>query len=477
MDVEVLTPASGRPLRGHVRGGTRMLLLAALLCATNLSAQTGPSELRQILERLEGLERSNRELTEEVRALRGELAAVNAKPKDEAPRPDTPAAASEGPAVEEQLAVLKQQVLEQAQTKVESGQRFPIRLKGMVLFNTFLNSKQGGEHQYPLIASNRGDANGGATLRQSVFGFDYQGPEVAGGGKLHASLLMDFFGGTGISADQYLRIRTATMQVDWKTRSLMIGVDKPILAPRDPTSLAQVGVSPLSGAGNLWMWIPQIRYEQRYSFSDETRLKAQVGVVATHEVPGYQASTVQADVEQSRPGLEGRLEFSRAFSGGRRFEIAPGFHISTSHVAHVPVPSRVGSIDWLVAPWKKLEFTGAAYTGENVAHLGTGGVGDGFAAVGPENIRALHSRGGWGQMTWTASERLSFHLFTGFHSDRNHELPPGQLATNFTYGINFFYRLAPNLILSLETAQTRSAYIDSGRRLNNHYDLAFAYMF
>jgi hypothetical protein len=39
------------------------------------------------------------------------------------------------------------------------------------------------------------------------------------------------------------------------------------------------------------------------------------------------------------------------------------------------------------------------------------------------------------------------------------------------------YRLAPNVILSLEALQVRTNYIGSGIRLNNHYDLAVAYQF
>jgi hypothetical protein len=477
MDVEVLTPASSRPGRGIVSGGARIVLFAVLAAAV-VSAQTSSLELRQILERLEGLERANRELTEEVRALRGQLSVATAAAQAKTEPPATvEQAADDRAALEEQVSVQKQQLQEQAQTKVESSQRFPIRLKGMVLFNTFINSKQGGEQMYPSIASHPGDANGGASLRQSVFGFEYQGPEVAGGGKMHASLMMDFFGGTGGSLDQYLRIRTADVTVDWKNRSLMLGIDKPIFSPRDPTSLAQVGISPLTGAGNLWMWIPQIRYEQRYRFSDEAQVRAQVGVVATREIPSYQTSNFVADVEPSRPGLEGRLEFSRNFNGGRRIEVAPGFHLSTSHVAHLPVPSRVASFDWLVSPWRKMELIGAVYTGQNVAHLGTGGIGEGFAVSGPGQVRALHSRGGWSQLTWTATDRLSFHLFAGRQNDHNPELPVGEIGTNFAYGANFFYRLAPNLILSVETSQTRTSYIGIGPRLNNHYDLAFAYLF
>jgi hypothetical protein len=317
-------------------------------------------------------------------------------------------------------------------------------------------------------------AAGGASLRQSVLGLEYRGPEVFGGGKLHASLLMDFFGGSGDALDQALRIRTASMQIDWKSRSVTLGIDKPIFAPREPSSLAQVGVSPLTGAGNLWMWIPQVRVEQRIHFSDTSGVSAQMGVVQTREI--YQATSATVyEVEAARPGLEGRVEFWRDFGAGRRLEIAPGFHISTSHVDHTPVPSGLFSMDWLVSPWRKLEFTGALFKGENVTHLG--GVGEGFVVVGPQQVRPVHSQGGWAQRAIPVTDRLSFHFFTGAQDDREAALAPGQIARNLAYGANFFYHLSPNVIVGLETSHVRTSYIQLGQRLNNHYDLAFAYIF
>jgi hypothetical protein len=462
-----------KPAQMYAFGRAGLVLVLSLLCAGNLLAQTGSPELRQILERLEGVERSNRELTEEVRALRTELAAAKSQPGSESPNN----AKSEGPDPEEQLAVLTQRTDELAQTKVESGQRFPIRIKGMLLFNTYLNSKQAGGERYPSVAVNRGVANGGATLEQSVIGFDYQGPEVFGGGKVRASLLMDFYGSSGQPLDEALRIRTATMQIDWKTRSLLLGMDKPIFAPREPNSFAQVEVSPLTGAGNLWMWLPQIRFQQSFRWSDVSQVRAQIGIVQTREISSYQTAGVVAVVEPARPGLEGRVELSHDFGAGRRIELAPGFHFSTSHVAQTAVPSRLFSMDWLVSPWRKFDITGAFFAGENVAHLGNGGIGQGFAVAGPQQATPLHARGGWAQFAWMPTERLSFHLFSGLEDDRNRDLPPGQIGLNLAYGANVFYRLAPNVIMSLETSQVRTSYIQNGRNLNNHYDLAFAYIF
>jgi hypothetical protein len=346
----------------------------------------------------------------------------------------------------------------------------------MLLFNTYLNSKQDGVDQYPTVAAPRAEYSyGGASLRQSILGFDYRGPEVFGG-KLHASLLMDFFGGSGQALDQALRIRTATMQIDWKTRSLTMGVDKPIFSPREPSSLAQVGVSPLTGAGNLWMWIPQVKLEQKFLLSDTSGVTAQMGVVQTREVP-YVATTQVVEVEPARPGMEGRAEFWHDFGAGRRVELAPGFHVSASHVNYCIVPSRLFSMDWLVIPWRKLEITGALFKGENVTHLGTGGVGQGFLVVGDQHVTPLPSQGGWAQLTVPVMDRLSFHFFGGLQDDRDAALSAGQIARNLAFGANFFYRLAPNVIVSLETSQVRTSFIQIAHRLNNHYDLAIAYLF
>ena len=44
-------------------------------------------------------------------------------------------------------------------------------------------------------------------------------------------------------------------------------------------------------------------------------------------------------------------------------------------------------------------------------------------------------------------------------------------------GTTAIYRLAPNVLLGLETTQIRTNYLGQGIRINNHYDLALAYHF
>ncbi len=263
----------------------------------------------------------------------------------------------------------------------------------------------------------------GATWRQSIIGLEYRGPQTLWGGKIHGSLFMDFFTGSGYGLNNMLRLRTASLAVDWETRSLSIVQDKPLISPRDPDSLAQVGVPALAGAGNLWWWEPQVRFEQKFRMGEQAGLNAQIGVIETDEaqanVPAAYASTL-GDV---RPGLEGRFGFFRKFGDGLRIEIAPGFHVSETHVAGAYVPSRVFSTDWLLqSASSALELTGFFFTGENVAHFATTGIRQGFSILGPGNVLPVNSRGGWTQLKIVATGRLSFHLMAGLQDDRGSDL-------------------------------------------------------
>ena len=438
-----------------------------LLSATPAPAQT--ADMQKIQERLDRLEEQNKALTTEIQALRDELAAARA-----------PAPAQAAP-TEERLQVQESRTAELAASKVEASQRFPIRLTGMVLFNSFRNSAGSGAQEYPTIALPGGDHSGGASVRQTTLGLDFSGPTVFRDGKVSGSVRMDFWSGSA-PLNMEFRLRTATIGIDWKDRSFLVGVEKPLISPRDPESMAQVAVSPLSGAGNLWLWLPQARVEQDFHFTSQTGLRAQVAAVGTHEVAASPASPYEPDasasayIEPMRPGIEARVEL---FTGGedRRFEVASSVHHSISHVVYQSIASDVLSFDWLARPLRQVEFTGTFYTGQNVAPLGTGAIRQGFVAFGPDLLTAVHGVGGWGQLKLRASSRLWFNLFSGQQDDRNSQLAAGAIGKNLVYGANLFYRLTPNVLASFEASQTRTNYLGSGVLLNNHYVLALGYLF
>jgi hypothetical protein len=433
-----------------------------VLVAVIMTQQSGraQSDLQAILERLERLEQQNRELTQEVRALRAELA--------ESRQPDTP---PDEPSLAERMEVQERRVEEQAQTKVESGSKLPVRLTGMVVFNAFMNGSHSGTSDYPTTAAlNPGARTAGATVRQSVVGLEFDGGQTIAGGKLSGSLYMDFFAGSTSTLNHVFRIRTAAAQVDWKNTTLMAGQQKPIFSQRDPTSLAQIGISPLTGAGNPWLWQPQVRLEQRFTLGEETGIRAQIGVLQTNELAANVPAPFASSLERARPALEGRFEFRH---GG--LELAPGFHVSTTHVAGTSVPSNVVSVDWLYRPWRKIEFTGLAFAGANIANLGT--LRQGFTVLDPGNAIAIRSRGGWAQLAFLPTTRLSLNLMAGQHDDNNADLRFNGIGKNQAYAANVMYRLAPNLILALEGSHVRTSYLPGGVRQNNHYDLAIGYLF
>jgi hypothetical protein len=449
----------------------RLKLVFALLGPfAAAQAQSGP-DLAGILARLDRLESENRELREQVRELRDQMRAG-----------PVPAPAQK---LEERMDIEERRTAEQAQTKVEASQRFPIRITGMALVNAFINSRQNGGFDIPWVASAaRGAAAGGATWRQTILGLDYRGPGTLWGGKIHGSVYMDFFNGSLTGLDNQLRLRTATFGIDWQTRSLIVSQDKPIISPRDPDSLVHVGIPALAGAGNLWWWNPQVRFEQRIPIGEQSGVNALIGVIETSETEARVPAAFAPTLERVRPGLEGRFEFFRKF-GDRRIEIAPGFHVSTTHVAAGSAPSHVFSMDWLIKPIRPVEFTGFFFAGVNVAHFDTTGVRQGFSIIGPGNVLPIHSRGGWAQLKLIATNRLSFHLMAGQQDDRDSEVraglgaggASGGIGKNLAYGANLFYKLAPNVITSFEATQIRTRYLILGNRLVNHYDVAIAYLF
>jgi hypothetical protein len=440
-------------------------LLAACLLVLALSPralpQTAP-DIQKVLERLDRLEQENSKLLAEIQELRSELAvpASTATPSGQ---------------ITERIEVEENRTAELAQSKVETSQRLPVSLTGMLLFNAFSNGKYSNVFEDPVGAVfTRGHSSSGATLRQTVIGLKFNGPDLPGGGKASGTLYMDFFQGSSSPFNNLFHLRVATLDLAWKNTTLTVGQDKPIISPREPTSLAQVGISPLTGAGNLWDWQPQVRVEQRFPLGENSGLRAQAGVYETSEgfAPNQQGLT-GVTLEPARPGYEGRLEFFSG-SGNRRIEFAPGFHRSTSRVNGTDVPSKIVSLDWLAKPLALVEFSGEFFHGQNVSVLGAR---QGFNLLPSGEAIPVHSQGEWGQIAVFPTARLSFHAYAGEQHDRAADLGPGGVTRNLFYAGNLIYKLAPNVLAAFEASQARTQYLGSVLRLNNHYDLALAYLF
>jgi hypothetical protein len=270
-------------------------------------------------------------------------------------------------------------------------------------------------------------------------------------------------------------LRTGTISVDWESRSVTVGVDKPLIAPYSPDSFAQVGVPPLSGAGNLWFWEPQARFEQRVKLSENTTLRLQAALFSTHETPDYLPTEYAPTLASRRPGWEGRFEFAHRGGEEANLSIGTGFHFSDTHVAGQTVTSALFSVDGRVQIVRWWNLAGTFFTGQNLAGIGASGAG--LTILSDQIARPVHSSGGWLQLTLAPTDRLSFHLFGGAQDNRQSDLWGDSIRSNTSYAGNIYYQLAPNIFAAFEAARTRTDWTASGPRPRNLYDLSLAYLF
>src|SRR5690242_11539389 len=184
--------------------------------------------------------------------------------------------------LEDNQELLRAKVDDQYQTKVESESKYRLRLSGIALLNAFENSGHVDNQDVPNLARGRGtfDTTGsfGATARQSELGFEVYGPTFAGA-RTSADLRIDLFGGfpntsNGIT-EGLMRLRTATVRMDWDRTSIVVGQDAAFFSPLSPTSIASLGYPAFSYSGNLWTWTPQVLVEHHLNFANSNSLTLQ----------------------------------------------------------------------------------------------------------------------------------------------------------------------------------------------------------
>lgn len=448
----------------------RSAIFAAVLTVLAIHApaqqQMSPDSLQKILDRLDTLEKQNEALLAEVKELRE---AVKSAQASATPSPER---------LQEQVEVQGDQVKDLAQTKISSSQRFSMSLTGMFLFDSFLFTGQTASAQLSNYSTSPFEAPAGATLRQSIIGLDFSGPHLPGGGRMSGSISMDFFAqatNPQTGYDDIFRIRRGVVRFEWKNRSVIVGQDKSLIAPLQPTSFAQVGIPPLSGAGNLWLWRPQVRYQERFPFSTRTQAMFEAGVLETNE--SYSAAYLpwNAYIEPARPAIQARLELQHHWTEDTRIAVALGAHASESHVSGYSVPSRVLSLDALYKPIEKLELSGTMFYGKNFANLG--GEPPGVTVRSDGTIIPIRGAGGWAQIALPVTSRLTFDIYGGRQVNNSHDLNIYEILRTYTYAANALYRLSPNVIIGFEGSKQELESYTLYKLLTNRYDATVAYLF
>jgi hypothetical protein len=390
-------------------------------------------------------------------------------------------------------------VLEQSQTKVESGSKYRVRLSGMVLLNAFVTRGAVDNLDFPEIATppevpgTSGAFSG--SLRQSQLGVEVFGPDVAGA-HTSANVKFDVAGGQVDTENGavmgIVRLRTGTIRMDWADTSIVAGQDSAFFAPLVPTSLASLAVPALSYSGNLWMWTPQLRVEHHVALSDDSSLLLQAGIMdsLTSDYPDPEDRVPSQGEQSGQPAYAARVAWNHhAF--GRDVTVGVGGYYGRQNWGFGrSVDGWAGTTDVTVPIGKYFDFTGEFYRGRAMGGFG-GGVGQSVVLSGPQNdpatvIRGLDSLGGWVQLKYKPKANFEMNFALGNDNPFAGELRNnpasaalyGQLISrNFTPFVNFIYHVRSNILFSAEYRRLQTYNLDSNLETANQIGLSVGYIF
>ncbi len=403
--------------------------------------------------------------------------------------------------VEEEYSLLTGKVDEQYQTKVESASKYRMRISGIVLMNLFSNRGTVDNIDLPALALARqpGESGGsfGATVRQSEIGFEVFGPRV-GDARTKADLQLDLGGGfpsvpNGINSG-LMRLRTATMRMDWDNTSVVVGQDGLFISPSSPTSFATLAMPALSYAGNLWSWVPQIRIEHRVALSESSSLLFQGGILdpVSGEIPGTASYRSAGPGESSRqPSYGTRIAWTRNVFGQPLRIGGGGFYGRQDYGYDRRVDAWAAMADVEVPLGSLFSLSGKVYRGRALGGL-YGGLGQSVLFSSSDwgnpqtEVIGLNSAGGWAQLKYRPARKLEFNAAFGLDNPYAKDLNYFQYAQSYqgaplsrnraSFG-NVIYRPRSDLLFSAEYRQLETNSSAMGQNGAGHLNLMMGVLF
>jgi hypothetical protein len=282
---------------------------------------------------------------------------------------------------------------------------------GLVLMNAFHTTDNVNNSDVPQFAVPAGPApeasTSSATVRQSRVTVFALVPEFAGGA-ITGELDVDFFGGqqpsTGGRTFPLLRIRRAMAELTWNRVALLLGQESPPIAAVSPSSIASIGFPDFAGAGNLWLWIPQVRLSADLAPSKAgLRIGAEVAALAPTSGEPQGAFTTQPDIAErsGRPFFQGRVR-GRWGQGELAGELSAGGHYGwILDATGGRVPSKALALSIWTPLGSRVDFRAEGFTGQALAGLGGGGIGQNMVLDGVP----VEAVGGWAQLNLRPSEQ------------------------------------------------------------------------
>lgn len=420
-------------------------------------------------------------MTNEYAALDAQAAATSRgqyarPPADENSTSQVSSSDSPGAGLADSVSMLQSQVAEQAQTKVESASKMPVKVFGTILSATFFNSGPTDWADVPSVVNSWRDVPSStgsfsSSLRQSRVGLMIGGPTI-GSMKVSGTFAVDFLGGSADFQSGPLfglpHLLYGYVRLDGARTAIEAGQDELILAPHHPTSLVALAFPELFRAGDLYDRAPQVRVEQELAETKKGTLRATLGLVApVANYPGLDFPGAGLTETWQRPAVQGRLEWQSAESssgGNNGLELGLAGHFGRVRVGHAAAPSWAGVLDF-GAHRGRFGVDGEGYLGQNLESFG-GGLG-----------QPGKTSGGYMEGSLTATQRLSFN--TGFGTDHlnSFEFVPVDLNRNTGIFANTIFQFSPELAASFEFRHMITRPFSGPLRRNEHVDVGLAYSF
>ena len=483
------------------------VVFAAIICSLHLPAgaqETVTEKMDRLGDamtraqaQLEQSERELKDLQQQLSELRRQAGLPGKGSPDE---PANSAATQLAAAVEElrdRQNMQESQLAVQEQTKVETESKYPVTLNGMILINSFVNTRKVDSASAPTAAF-AGPGTTGATLRQSILGIDARGPHLFGA-RSHADLRVDFDGTEPANsygdAPPFMRLRTAHAELSWQHTRAFFSLDRPLISPDTPTSITAIAQPALAWSGNLWAWNPQVGVSQDLPAFRAAALQLQAALIDVADPPGLYSnssgasSSTSATTEQSRwPGLQARISVLNPQSDSHAHVAIGGFFAPHRTSRGLTFNSWAGTMDFHLPVFAHIDLEGSAYRGQALGGLGGGAYKDYvyFVSEGEPYVRALDDMGGWMQAKQRVNQRLEFNEAAGIDNVPAHQVLPlaatgpvnyYNLVRNRTFTANVIYSPSAYILYSIEYRRIASSPVASPTASSDVIGVAAGYRF
>jgi hypothetical protein len=251
----------------------------------------------------------------------------------------------------------------------------------------------------------------------------------------------------------------------------MFGQEVPLIAGLNPVSVASFGTSEFATAGNLWLWLPQLR--GTWMFAPHLALQGAVLAPTTGDPVGTFDTGLDPAERSSRPYLQARAR-AQWGSEDARGEIGVGLHRGWIRRADGTLAnSEAVAADARIPLGSHVELRGEAYSGQALRGLGGGGIGQNLTTTGAP----VEDKGGWAQLILRPSTLVELTGGCGIGDPKDVVGLPAGRTRNVGCESHITTHPGGPIVVSFGWRGQRTTYQTTGVAHNNHLNLALGFEF